>query len=157
MSGREVLWKIDDKEVACRIDDGAFYVSGNTLPFRILDATHIEIAGKHHRFYVLHTGDTATVWLDGHTYLLKRAKSTSGAPTQTPTGSGEIRALMPGKLLHLEVALGDIVTEEQTVATIESMKMECALTAPIAGRVSEIRFQAGEVVEMGEIVMVISV
>ena len=62
---------------------------------------------------------------------------------------------MPGKLLRLEVAVGDTVTEKQTVATMESMKMESALHAPKSGRISEIRRQPGEVVEMGEILMVV--
>ena len=62
---------------------------------------------------------------------------------------------MPGKLLRLEVAVGDMVSEKQIVALMESMKMETALYAPQAGRVAEIRCQPGQVVEMGEVIMVI--
>jgi biotin carboxyl carrier protein len=63
---------------------------------------------------------------------------------------------MPGKLVQLAVKEGDTVKEKQTVAIMESMKMETPLTAPQAGVVSEIRFKPGDVVEMGEVVMVIS-
>jgi len=38
---------------------------------------------------------------------------------------------------------------------MESMKMETALVAPKAGRVSEVRFKSGDVLEMSEIVVVI--
>jgi len=62
---------------------------------------------------------------------------------------------MPGKLLRIEVSVGDTVAEKQTVAIMESMKMETALVAPAAGRVAEIRCQAGQVVDIGEVVMVI--
>ena len=62
---------------------------------------------------------------------------------------------MPGKLLLLTANTGDIVTGKQMVAIMESMKMESALFAPIAGRVVDVRFKPGDVVEMGDIVMVI--
>ena len=53
------------------------------------------------------------------------------------------------------VKVGDTVEEKQTVAIMESMKMESALLAPKAGRVAKIGCQAGQVVDMGEILMVI--
>src|SRR5262245_61025964 len=102
MSARELHWKIGDRDITCRIDEGTFYIDDTTLPFRVLDSTHIEISGKRHRFYVLHDRDTTTVWLDGHTYRLTRAKRAVTGSAETSTGSGEIRALMPGKLLRLD-------------------------------------------------------
>ena len=65
-------------------------------------------------------------------------------------------ALMPGKLLRIEVAIGDTVFEKQPVATMESMKMESTLYAAKAGRVSEIRCEPGQILDMGQVVMVIS-
>jgi biotin carboxyl carrier protein len=159
MSGRELHWRIGDQDVSCRIEEsngrGTFHLSGNALPFRVLDSSHIEIAGKRHRFYVVHDGDSATIWLDGRTYYLQRANKTRAAKIETHAGTGEIRALMPGKLLRLAVAVGDHVIEKQTVAIMESMKMESPLVASKSGRVSEIRFQPGDVLDMGELVMVI--
>jgi urea carboxylase len=86
---------------------------------------------------------------------LQQAKKSTGTETKTGTGTGEVRALMPGKLLRLTASAGDTVSEKQIVAIMESMKMESALFAPIAGRVVEVRFKPGDVVEMGDIVMVI--
>jgi biotin carboxyl carrier protein len=159
MSGRELHWRVGDQDISCRIEEsngrGTFHISGNAFSFRILDPTHIEIAGKPHRFYAVHNRDSATVWLDGRTYYLRRANKTREAQTETHAGTGEIRALMPGKLLRLAVSVGDQVTEKQIVAVMESMKMESPLVASKSGRVSEIRFQPGDVVDMGKIVMVI--
>jgi len=62
---------------------------------------------------------------------------------------------MPGKLLQLMVAAGDKVEQKQAVAIMESMKMESTLVASVAGRVAEIRFKAGDLVEMGDVVAVI--
>jgi len=159
MSGRELHWRIGDQEIACRIEvskgHGTLYITGNALPFRILDPTHIAIAGRRHRFYVIHDRDSSTVWLDGQTYYLRRAKRTADAQTPAQSTTGEIRALMPGKLLRLAVAVGDTVAEKQTVAIMESMKMESPLFAPKSGSVSEIHYRPGDVLDMGAIVMTI--
>ena len=68
---------------------------------------------------------------------------------------GDITALMPGKILRIDVAVGDTVTEKQTLAVMESMKMETSLLAPKSGRVAAIHCRAGQVVEMGESLIVI--
>jgi biotin carboxyl carrier protein len=125
------------------------------MNYRLLDSSHIEINGKRHRFYVIHRRDFSIVWLDGRTYHVPRARKTSAATATTGASTGEVRALMPGKLLRLDVALGDTVAEKQTLAIMESMKMETALVAPKGGRVSEVRFKSGDVLEMGEVVVVI--
>ena len=159
MTTREVHWTVGDQDLTVRIeeskDQGTFTIAGQSIPFRILDSSHIEIAGRRHRYHVLRNRDLYTVWLDGHTYYLQRAGKGGIAHATSAATTGEIRAVMPGKLLRLEVAVGDTVTEKQTVATMESMKMESALRAPKSGRISEIRRQPGEVVEMGEILMVV--
>ena len=116
---------------------------------------YIEIAGKRHRYYVLHARDSIAVWLDGRTYYLPNARHAHLPQHGTAAGSGEVSALMPGKLLRLEVAVGDTVAEKQPVAIMASMKMETALYAPRAGRVSEIRCEPGQTVDMGQVVLVI--
>jgi biotin carboxyl carrier protein len=159
MSGHEFHWRMGDQEFSCRIEgsrsDGVFHISGKTLPFRFLDSGFVEISGRRHRFYVTRDRESTTVWLDGRTYQLERAEKTVRAAAVTSPGTGEVRALMPGKLLRLMVKAGDIVKEKQTVAIMESMKMESALVAPKPGHVSEIRFNPADVVEMGDVVMVI--
>jgi len=159
MTARELHWRVGDQEITCRIEEskgsGTFHLAGTTVPFRLLDSSHIEVSGMRHRFFVIHNRDSSTVWLDGRTYFLQRATRSTGREIKAGTGTGEVRALMPGKLLRLTANTGDIVTEKQMIAIMESMKMESALFAPIAGRVVDVRFKPGDVVEMGDIVMVI--
>jgi len=160
MTSHELHWELTGREVAVRVEHskgiGTFHITGQAIPFRLLDRTTIEILGRRFRFYGIRDGDSYTVWLDGHTYHLKRAgKSRLSGTTSLTSAANEIKALMPGKLLRLEVAVGDVVSEKQIVALMESMKMETALYAPQAGRVAEIRCQPGQVVEMGEVIMVI--
>ena len=134
---------------------GTFHASGRSIPFRLLEPNLIEIDGKRYRFYVLHNRNEHIVWLNGHTYHLPRAEKGALSHAAAAPVSGEITALMPGKILRIEVNVGDAVAEKQTVAIMESMKMESALHAPRAGRVAAIHCQPGQVVEMGELLIVI--
>src|SRR5262245_25914962 len=142
MTSRELHWRVNDLNLTVRIEDsktgGTFHASGKSIPYRLIDANHIEIAGKRHRFYVVDNHGSCAVWMDGHTYFLQRAGRTGTAPVAATAATGEIRALMPGKVLRLEVAVGDTISEKQTVAVMESMKMETPLHAPKAGRVTEV-------------------
>ena len=157
MSVRELHWRLSDQDVVSRIeelkDQGVFHIFDKEVRFKLLSSSLIEVNGKRHRFYVVHQGGTSTVWLDGRTYRLTRTKKQDDAQPPTSHGTGEIRALMPGKLVQLSVGVGDTVAEKQTVAVMESMKMETPLITSQAGRVSEICFKPGDVVEMGEVVI----
>jgi pyruvate carboxylase len=53
------------------------------------------------------------------------------------------------------VAEGDEVEAGATVATIEAMKMEAAITAPVAGMVQRLALGAIQQVEGGDLVLVI--
>ncbi len=125
------------------------------LSYRLIDRDHIEISGRRHRFYVVNKGDAVTVWLDGRTYEVG-SSAASPAHHSAAVANGEVSAIMPGKILRVDVSVGDAVSEKQTLAIMESMKMETALIAPVSGRVSEIHCQPGQIVEMGEVLIVIA-
>jgi biotin carboxyl carrier protein len=154
MSSRELHWNISGKDITVRVGDGTFHMGEQTIAFQRIDANTLDIAGHRVRFHVVRDGNSYTVWLRGRTYRLQRATASHQADTVATT-TGEVAALMPGKLLRLEVAVGDTVSEKQTVAIMESMKMESALQAPKAGRIAEIRCRPGQVVDMGEVILVI--
>ena len=159
MTSRELHWNISGTDLTVHVEEskgaGTFRIEGRSIPFRLLDRNAMEIGGRRVRYYVIHDGGSCTVWLDGRTYRLTRTGKSSLAEAAVSSASGEVTALMPGKLLRLEVAAGDTVSEKQTLAIMESMKMESALQAPRAGRVVEIRCQPGQAVEMGQVIMVI--
>ncbi|WP_396623432.1 biotin/lipoyl-containing protein [Luteitalea sp.] len=81
-----------------------------------------------------------------------RRRATGGA-----SGSGPLRlvAPMPGKVLRVSVAVGDLVEPRQPLVVIEAMKMENALSAGRAGTVREILVRAGESVEAGRPLVVV--
>ena len=62
---------------------------------------------------------------------------------------------MVGKVLEVQVSVGDTVAEDDTVIVMEAMKMEINVVAPVGGRVAEIHVAAGDAVETDQVLAVI--
>jgi acetyl-CoA carboxylase biotin carboxyl carrier protein len=58
-----------------------------------------------------------------------------------------VRAHIAGTVWKIEVAVGDSISEGQTVVILESMKMEMPVESPAAGKVSAILVKSGDAVE----------
>ena len=71
-----------------------------------------------------------------------------------PTEPGQVAAPFAG-VVTVTVAEGDEVEAGATVATIEAMKMEAAITAPVAGTVQRLAIGSVQQVEGGDLVLVI--
>lgn len=71
------------------------------------------------------------------------------APDNSREASGpvEILAPMPGTVIQVMVSDGDPVVRGQTLFTIEAMKMQNEISAPIAGVVAEVSVEPGQAVE----------
>ncbi len=63
---------------------------------------------------------------------------------------GAIRALMPGRIISVNVNVGDHVSAEQPVLVMESMKMENTITAPSDGTVTAVHVGEGDSVQHGQ-------
>jgi 3-methylcrotonyl-CoA carboxylase alpha subunit len=70
---------------------------------------------------------------------------------------GAILSPMPGRIIAVEVAAGDIVTKGQKLVTLEAMKMEHSLTAPFDGVVAELNAQVGAQVQVEALLVRIAV
>jgi acetyl-CoA/propionyl-CoA carboxylase, biotin carboxylase, biotin carboxyl carrier protein len=107
--------------------------------------------------------DGTTVWLhragrtlaidapDRATALARRlaAQERAAGPA-----SPEVRAAMPGTVVAVAVRDGDVVAAGDPIATVEAMKMEHPLTAPLAG-VVRIALQPGHLVRRDQVVATI--
>jgi acetyl-CoA carboxylase biotin carboxyl carrier protein len=60
-----------------------------------------------------------------------------------------VRAHIAGTVWKIEVAVGDSVSEGQTVVILESMKMEMPVEAMGEGKVTAIKVTPGQAVEEG--------
>ena len=70
-------------------------------------------------------------------------------------GRAELKAMMPGRVVNVLVAVGDDVAQHQGLVVVEAMKMENELKAPKAGKIAEIRVKPGQTVEKGELLVVV--
>lgn len=77
------------------------------------------------------------------------------APVARPAagGAGDVTSPLAGKIVSIDVKVGDTVAEGAQVATIEAMKMNTYIFAPKAGKVAEILASAGEGVEEGTVLL----
>lgn len=83
------------------------------------------------------------------------------APTPQPTASNDadieaLKAPMPGTILKLNVAVGDIVKQNQPLMVLEALKMENEIVADKDGTISAIHVQPGDVVNAGDNLITIS-
>jgi 3-methylcrotonyl-CoA carboxylase alpha subunit len=65
------------------------------------------------------------------------------------TGGGNVRALMPGRVVRVLVAPGETVRKGAGLLILEAMKMENEIQAPADGVVEEILVSPGQTVESG--------
>lgn len=58
-----------------------------------------------------------------------------------------VLAPMVGQIIKVLVKPGDKVNENDTIATIEAMKIEMPIAAPVSGTIKEIKVSEGQTVE----------
>ena len=105
-------------------------------------------------------GDRWTATIDGHTFEVQVEGDEVVAPRQRRTGgrkstSGNVSTTIPGKVVTIEVAVGQSVREGDVVLVLEAMKMQNEVAAPITGTVTEINCAAGDSVEANVSLIVI--
>ncbi|HYQ14877.1 MAG TPA: acetyl-CoA carboxylase biotin carboxyl carrier protein subunit [Polyangiaceae bacterium] len=83
---------------------------------------------------------------------IERARPNAAGAAGTQA-AGVVRAPMAGKLLRLDVRLGDELRAGQAVAVIEAMKMENELVAPFAGVVVEVGATAPSTIDKGALLV----
>lgn len=68
---------------------------------------------------------------------------------------GSMVSPMPGKVIRVDVAVGDEVAAGATLVIIEAMKMEHTVAAPAAGRIGSVNVEVGEQVHANQVLVVI--
>ena len=69
-----------------------------------------------------------------------------------PTARGSIGTPMPGQIVSVNVKVGDIVEERQTLFKLSAMKMETEIKAPISGKVTRILVAQNDSVEADDLI-----
>ena len=84
--------------------------------------------------------------------LRDSALPSAGAEQADPGDPGHVGAPFRG-VAELYVAAGEAVTKGQALATIEAMKMETRVTAPIGGTVARVCIEGSAAVEAGDLLL----
>jgi acetyl-CoA carboxylase biotin carboxyl carrier protein len=67
----------------------------------------------------------------------------------------EVTVPMVGKIVNVLCKVGDKVSEDDQIATLEAMKMEMPIVAPVGGVIKEISVIAGQEVDADTILAII--
>ena len=106
-------------------------------------------------------GDIWTAKVGGETFEItvpdagpapKQRRSSGGKSKK----SGKVSANIPGKVVTVEVSVGDEVKEGQVVMILEAMKMQNEIQAPVGGIVTEIHCEEGQSIEANVPLLVIT-
>ncbi|MEV0198538.1 biotin carboxylase N-terminal domain-containing protein [Nonomuraea sp. NPDC050691] len=135
--------------------------SGRAVPARIRrDGSRLSVTLGARTGHYAHVRDGDTLWLgrDGSAWAFTRhlIGDPGDRPGATGAGDGVVRSPMPGTVLVVKVQTGDLVAEGEPLLIVEAMKMEHTVTAPLAGRVTELPAQAGRPVDMDAVLAVVT-
>ncbi|MGA2749929.1 MAG: biotin/lipoyl-containing protein [Verrucomicrobiota bacterium] len=70
-----------------------------------------------------------------------------------PQGAGDVSSPLAGHIIAVAVAVGQSVKKSDPLLTIEAMKMNTFVLAPIDGKVAAIDVKVGDVVSEGQLLI----
>jgi biotin carboxyl carrier protein len=119
-------------------------IDGRPVPGGVGGSSHeVTISTGKEGQSVAHVGSTPlAIALDGR----RRRKGEDGTPRDGPQ---RIAAPMPGKVVRVLVATGDLVRARQPLVVVEAMKMENELRAGHDGTIAAVHVKEGASVEAG--------
>ncbi len=137
-----------------------FKINGNLYEVEVLDIddniARIEVNGTLYEVEMQHEIPKIKTVVTGATVQERPARETKPAPEKTSSGkAADIRAPLPGVIIQVLVRPGDDVIAGQTVCTLETMKMENAIKAESAGKVTAVNIAPGQSVLQDEVLIVI--
>jgi pyruvate carboxylase subunit B len=94
-----------------------------------------------------------TVVIAGHLYEVEiedeRERAAHAAARAANKGGGTVQSVMPGVVVQIMAAPGDVVEKGQPLLILEAMKMQNEIGAPSAGVVSVVHVSEGQAVQSG--------
>jgi len=163
-AGSEVLVRVLGERQAAQVwvSGGADEFAGAQNLSCGIRGSQLEIDGVTRPLMIAEDGDALWVAIDGATFEVHRLsrrealrRALAARTEQTSPRSPEVRTPMPGTVTAVLAAGGDRVAAGQHLASVEAMKMEHKLTAPVAGLLS-ISVAAGDLVTAGQLVATIT-
>jgi len=152
---RILLMGDDEVTVAYRRDrDGRTWIDTGSGERSALDLEDgIELDGAFHAAAAHRAGDRW--WVHTRTGDVEVAEISPFPSSEIEEAPGSLHAPMPGKVVSVDVAVGDTVRKGQTLVVLEAMKMEHAIGSPDDGTVAEVKVSAGQQVDRGALLVVV--
>ena len=118
-----------------------------------VDLLRVTIDGR--VFHVATAAKASTTFLasGGETWAVSEVSQRGAGGGGESHADGGVRSPMPGTVIALSVAPGEVVARGQAVAIVEAMKMEHTLTAPFDGEVSAVHVTAGSSVALDQLLV----
>jgi acetyl/propionyl-CoA carboxylase alpha subunit len=116
----------------------------------------LEIDGLRTHLDVVRQGDSFFVALGGEIYTFFKDHGVAPGQQVGSLASPEIVAPMPGKIVRTFVKPGDHVAAGEALFILEAMKMENRLIADADGIIESVQVVAGDLVDGGQVLAVIS-
>jgi biotin carboxyl carrier protein len=117
------------------------------------------LGGASHVVDVSEQDGVSVVEVDGERYHVRIEEETRyiirTRGRKAAAGGQVLKAPMPGKVVVVEVSVGQVVAPGDGLVVLEAMKMENEFEAAVAGTVREIRVEAGQTVNPGDVLLVI--
>ncbi|WP_460852404.1 acetyl/propionyl/methylcrotonyl-CoA carboxylase subunit alpha [Nocardioides montaniterrae] len=133
--------------------EGATVISVSTGSTTGTWAVELEVDGVRRRYEVAIDGHRIDVdGPDGHTALEGKPRFVDPS---TQVAEGSLLAPMPGSVIRVSAAVGDVVEAGQPLLVMEAMKMQHTITAPYAGTITELAATEGQQVEAGSVLAVV--
>lgn len=83
------------------------------------------------------------------------APAPAAAPSG-PAGPGDVRSPLAGRVVAVDVKVGQEVKLDQPLLTLEAMKMNTIISATKDGKITDIFVNAGDTIEEGKVLIRIS-
>jgi 3-methylcrotonyl-CoA carboxylase alpha subunit len=115
----------------------------------------VDLDGSCFSARVVRVGDELSIFSEGRSYRLSLHNPLAAA-MEAEEAPGALVSPMPGTIVEVKVAPGERVSAGQPLIVLEAMKMEHTVRSTGDGVVERIHFEAGEQVEEGIELLVIS-
>ena len=120
---------------------------------RSADTLRVELAGGIQRMGVDEQAGVLHLYRDGRQVSLQLRTTDDSLQATDTSEQGSLLTPLPGTIVAVHVAAGQLVARGAPLVTVEAMKMEHTLTAPYAGVVSRIEFGVSERVAAGAVLV----
>ncbi|HEY4015130.1 MAG TPA: biotin/lipoyl-containing protein [Polyangiaceae bacterium] len=86
----------------------------------------------------------------------ERSRTTAQGERRPARGTTAVRSPMPGRVIKVLAAAGDVVTAGQALVVLEAMKMENEVRAAASGTVAQVHVAVGAAVESNAVLVTIA-